>query len=239
MPLDQTRSTSPAPPLAALLLAALLPMLGACQTGGEVTGSIYPESFHDRHPIVLKDGARVLDVFVGGPGGLVPREREDVANFLAEYRRSGTGALIVQVPVGAGTNPATQQALGTIRAAAGGRATIRSYEPGDPAAASPIRLSFRKLEAKVTSKCGLWPQDLGVGDTAYSLRNEQYWNFGCAYQSNLASQVADPVDLVRGRAETPPDTGRRMYNFGQSRQGQDPSTQYKQQDSSVKQSVGQ
>ncbi len=239
MPLEQTRSMPLSRPFAALLLAALLPVLGACQTGGEVTGSLYPQDYRDRHPIVLKDGARVLDVFVGGPSGLVAREREDVTNFLAEYRRYGNGPLIVQVPAGAGTNPSTQHALATIRAAAGGRAAIRSYEPGDPTVASPIRLSFRKLEAKVTSQCGLWPQDLGVGDSSFSSRNEQYWNFGCAYQANLASQVADPVDLVRGRAETPPDTGRRMYNFGQSRQGQDPSTQYKQQDSSVRQSVSQ
>lgn len=239
MPLDQTRSASPARPLAALLLAAILPALGACQTGGDVTGSIYPQDYRDRHPIVLKDGARVLDVFVGGPSGLVSREREDVTNFLAEYRQFGNGALVVQVPAGAGTNPSTQRALATIRAAAGGRASVRSYEPGDPSVASPIRLTFRRLEAKVTSTCGLWPQDLGVSDTSFSSRNEQYWNFGCAYQANLAAQVADPVDLVRGRAETPPDTGRRMYNFGQIRQGQDPSTAYKQQDSSVKQGVGQ
>lgn len=239
MPLDQTRSASLARPIAALLLAALLPALGACQTGGDVTGSIYPQDHHDRHPIVLRDGARVLDVFVGGPSGLVTREREDVTSFLAEYRQFGTGALVVQVPAGAGANPSTQRALATIRAAAGGRAAIRSYEPGDPSVASPIRLTFRRLEAKVTSTCGLWPQDLGVSDSSFGSRNEQYWNFGCAYQSNLASQVADPVDLVRGRAETPPDTGRRMYNFGQIRQGQDPSTAYKQQDSSVKQGVGQ
>ena len=239
MPLDQTRSTSPGRPLAALVLAALLPVLGACQTGGEVTGSIYPQDYRDRHPIVLQDGARILDVFVGGPNGLVPREREDVANFLGEYRRFGNGPLIVQVPVGSGTTPSTRSALAAIRAAAGGRVATRSYEPGDPTVASPIRLSFRRLEAKVTSTCGLWPQDLGVSDSSFNSRNEQYWNLGCAYQANLASQVADPVDLVRGRAETPPDTGRRMYNFGQIRQGQDPSTQYKQQENSVKQGIGQ
>ena len=50
---------------------------------------------------------------------------------------------------------------------------------------------------------------------------------------------ADPVDLVRGRHETPPDTGRRMYNFGQIRQGQDPTTQYKQQQTTVQSSVSQ
>ena len=217
----------------ALVAAALaLPALGACQSRSDVTGSLYPADYRDRHPIAIADSSRVLDVFVEGRAGLVGRERQDVADFLAEYRRYGTGALVAQVPVGHGTNPSTRVALATIRGAAGHLA-VSSYHPSDPTVASPIRLSFKRLQAKVASKCGLWPQDLGVDDVSFNWRNQQYWNLGCAAQSNLASQVADPVDLVRGRRETPPDTGRRMYNFGQIRQGQDPSTQYKQQNTSI------
>ncbi|MDB5591294.1 CpaD family pilus assembly protein [Enterovirga sp.] len=227
------------PRLAALLLAAALPALAGCQSRGETTGSLYPSDYRDRHPIMLTDGARVLDLFVEGPNGLVARGRQDVSDFLAEYRRYGSGALIAQVPAGHGTNPNTRRALQAVGEAAGGRLAVESYQPADPAVASPIRLTFRRLQAKVASKCGLWPHDLGVSDAGFAGRNEQYWNLGCATQSNLASQVADPVDLVRGRHQTPPDTGRRMYNFGQVRQGQDPSTDYKQQATSVSQGISQ
>lgn len=221
------------PGTALLLLVAA--GLAGCQTHAEIatTGSPYPANFRDRHPIMLQDGTRVLDLFVEGPHGLATRGRQDVSDFLAEYRRHGSGAMIAQVPVGHGTNPNTRHALGLVREAAGGRLSVQSYHPTDPGVASPIRLSFRRLQAKVASQCGLWPQDLGVADAGFNWRNEQYWNLGCATQSNFASQVADPVDLVRGRHETPPDTGRRMYNFGQGRQGQDPSTNYKQQATSA------
>lgn len=223
----------------ATLLAIALPALAGCQTRQEITGSLYPSDYRDRHPIMLTDGSRVLDVFVEGPRGLALRGRQDVADYVAEYRRYGSGTMIAQVPVGHGTNPNTREALHLIRQESGGRLSIQSYRPNDPAVASPIRLTFRRLQAKVAAKCGLWPQDLGVSDAGFSWKNEQYWNLGCAAQSNFASQVADPVDLVRGRHETPPDTGRRMYNFGQIRTGQDPTTQYKLQGQSVSSGISQ
>ncbi len=240
MPLQPTRlMTSPLRRLAIVVAAAALPALGGCNTREQITGSIHPDDYRDRHPIALADGPRVLDVFVEGPTGTVARSRQDMADYLAEYRRYGSGPLLAQVPAGRGANPATRDALHTIQSATGGRVSVSGYRPLDPTVASPIRLTFKRLQAKVASKCGLWPDDLGVSDARSNWRNGQYWNFGCASQSNFASQVADPVDLVRGRHETPPDTGRRMYNFGQIRQGQDPSTSWKQPGSTVSQGVSQ
>lgn len=232
-----SRPSHPLRTLAALAL--LLPGLAACQTKEEITGSIYPSDYRDRHPIVLSDGQRVLDVFVQGHDGLVTRSRQDLGAFFAEYRQHGTGTMVAQVPHGSGTNPATRRAIGTIRSHAGGRVAVSYYRPTDPGVASPIRLSFKRLQAKVGSQCGLWPDDLGVADYKKAWRNEQYWNMGCAYQSNLASQVADPVDLVRGRQETRPDTGRRMYNFDQLRRGRDPSTEWRTAPASVMQGISQ
>lgn len=238
MPLHRTRPAA-FRSLAVATLALALPTLAGCHTREQITGSIYPNDFRDRHPIALADGPRVLDLFVEGPNGLVGRGRQDLSSYLAEYRRYGGGPILAQVPVGHGTNPRTREALHTVQRAAGGRLSVSSYRPTDPTVASPIRLTFKRLEAKVATKCGLWPDDLGVSDARSSWKNEQYWNFGCASQSNFASQVADPVDLVRGRQETPPDTGRRMYNFGQVRTGQDPSTNWKQPGVSVQQGISQ
>lgn len=232
-----TSRLRPARFLAAVTVAVALPALGACQSRGEVTGSVAPSDWRDRHPIVLADAPRVLDVFVEGPSGLVLRERQDIAAFLGEWERHGNGGLIAQVPVGIANAAATRAALASIRGAAGGRMSVQPYHPADPAVASPIRLSFKRLQAKVGTKCGLWPQDLGVSDYVSSSKNEQYWNLGCAAQSNLASQVADPVDLVRARQETPPDTSRRMYNIGQIRRGEDPTTLYKRHDGTVRNSL--
>jgi pilus assembly protein CpaD len=221
-----TASLNPASRRFALLALALLPTLGACHTKEQITGSIYPADHRDRHPIVIADRPRILDVFVGGPGGLVSRERQDIGAFFREYAEHGSGAMLAQVPRGYGTNPTTRSAIESIRSGAQGRLSISYYAPADPSVASPIRLSFKRLQAKVTG-CGLWPDDLGVSDVSRNWRNEQYYNFGCATQSNLASQVADPADLVRPHQESRPDTIRRMWNFEQLRRGRDPSTEWK------------
>lgn len=105
--------------------------------------------------------------------------------------------------------------------------------------ASTIRLSFQRLQAKVASKCGLWPQDLGGSDPRFNYGNEPYWNFGCASQANLAAQVADPVDLARGRVETHGDTLRQVKDIQDLREGKDPSTIYRQDDQNrINRSVG-
>ncbi len=228
------------PVLAMAALSALAPALGGCVT--DTTASLqpaYPSDYRDRHPIVLAQGARVLDLFPDARGGLSSRQADDLAAFVADARRSGSGALVAQVPAGTADGAATGAALSRVRAAAGGRVAVSPYSPTDPTVASPIRLSFRQLQAKVGSECGLWPMDLGVSDFAFSESNQQYWNLGCATQSNFAAQIADPVDLVRGRQMTKPDTVRRMGNIEKLRGGTDPSTQYKNEGTSVRSGVSQ
>lgn len=220
----ENRSLRRVPALA--VLAALAPALGGCFADREATGSLYPNDVRDRHPIVLADAPRTLDIFPQGPTGIDARQGVDLRAFLSEYHRYGNGPLVAQVPTGTGS--AARDAIATIRGSAGGRITVAGYRPIDPSVASPIRLSFKRLQARVSDRCGLWPQDLGVGDPGFNQRNEAYWNFGCAMQANVAAQVADPLDLVRGRPETHPDTLRRMGNIGKLRDATDPSTNYRQ-----------
>ncbi|MBV9077850.1 MAG: CpaD family pilus assembly protein [Methylobacteriaceae bacterium] len=235
-----SRRQSTFPRAAALAaLAGLGAALGGCVSEKETTGSVYPNDYRDRHPIALSQGPRSLDIFVTGPAGIDGRQRQDLADYIADHRRRGAGPIVAQVPAGPGTSPGTGRALAAIQAAAGHRITVRHYAPEDPVVAAPIRLTFPKLEARVASKCGQWPQDLGVSEPQDSYGNRQYWNFGCAYQSNFAAQVADPVDLIRPRRETPPDTLKRMHGFDQLRQGTDPSTSYRQDgQNKINQSVG-
>ena len=59
------------------------------------------------------------------------------------------------------------------------------------------------FKATVADQCGQWPRDLAIGSGADAdWSNKPYWNFGCAYQSAFAAQVADPRDLVAPQAET-------------------------------------
>jgi len=167
-----------------------------------------------------------------------------VRAFAAEYRRNGQGAILAQVPAGTRNEIGAHATLARIRAelaASGvpdGYVAVSAYPVTDPLIASPVRLSFARLAAKVTSPCGIWPHDLGVSDPREGIRNDTYWNFGCAMQSNVASQVADPVDLVRGRTEGRPDTIRRTKVIEAVREGKDPSTQYRQEGTKINQAVG-
>lgn len=234
------------PAMAALgVLAALL---SACQGDRATTGSIYPTDYRARHPIVLADGSRTLDIFVTGTGHLDPRQAADLDAFLLEYRRYGRGGLGVDLPRGVapGLGAGVERTAAAIRrfAAENGvpprEMAFSGYNVANPGLASPIRLGFRRMEAHVADACGLWPQDLGAGSPAANFRNEPAWNLGCATQANVAAQVADPVDLVRGRPEGRIDTIRRVKDIGQLRDGKDPSTAWRQDGkTSVKDAVGQ
>jgi pilus assembly protein CpaD len=82
-----------------------------------------------------------------------------------------------------------------------------------------IRLSYPKLAA-VAGPCGLWPEDLGpsLKNKSY-LENKSYYNYGCAYQRNMAAMVDNPSDLVQPRPETPAYTIRRSAAFEKYRKG--------------------
>src|SRR5664279_3155999 len=68
--------------------------------------------------------------------------------------------------------------------------------------------------------CGLWPEDRGrsIKNKRY-FENKPYYNFGCAYQRNMASMVDNPSDLVQPRSETPAYTTRRTTAFEKYRKG--------------------
>lgn len=223
--------------------AALL--LGACAKGDISTSGI-PTDTRERHPIVLRDAPRSLDVFVGraGGGGLDPRQADDVARFGEDYRRSGKGGLVAEVPTGTGRDLAARDTLEGIRrslARAGvspGALSVRTYPIADPGLASPIRLTYASLQAGLPHSCGQWPTDLGVSSYKTDATNEPYWNLGCASQANLAAQIADPLDLVRARSEGRLDTQKRMEAIKKLREGKDPSTQYRQEQTKLSDAVG-
>lgn len=226
---------------AAIAVGALA---AACSPADRVVmNKPYPFDHRERHPIVLADGQRTLDVFTGrGIGGLDERQQEDVRSFGAEYAALGKGGIRALVPQGQ-EGHAHQTLYGIRRALAksglsGAPLSIGYYAPRDPHAASPIRLTFTTLKAKVGSICGQWPGDLGSGPSIAGWRNQPYWNHGCAVQSNIASQIADPVDLVRGRPEGRIDTLRRGSNIDKLRQAKDPSTQYNAPPAQINQAVG-
>ena len=218
-------------------LAGLSVVLGACtHTDDGLTASV-PDDYRLRHPIAIQEADRSVVIFVGHErGGLSASQRADVMGLAQTWVREGTGAIVAEVPVDTPNARAAASSFREIQAvlAAGGvpprGITLRHYHPDDPRNFATITLSYPKIAA-VAGPCGLWPEDLGpsIKDPGY-FENKDYYNFGCAYQRNMAAMIDNPSDLVQPRSESPAYTARRSEAFEKYRKGNPTTTTYSDAD---------
>ena len=231
IPVDRNRAFR-----AAGALVGLSVVLGACtHTDGETTASIpvAPFDYRDRHPIAVHEANQSMVIFVGrGRGGLSASDRADVMGLAQSWRHEASGPINADVPVDTPNAAAAADAFREAQSllTAGGvpprGITVHRYRPTNPREMATIRLSYPKMSA-VAGPCGLWPEDLGVSihDKSY-MQNTDYYNFGCAYQRNMAAMIDNPSDLVQPRTETPAYTERRTEGFEKYRKGNTTTTTY-------------
>jgi pilus assembly protein CpaD len=219
------------------LLGALLGVsaaLGACTyTSGEVVTASVPDDYRLRHPIAIEEADRSVVIFVGhARGGLSASQRADVMGLAQTWVREGTGVIVADVPVDTPNARAAASAFQEVRAvlASGGVPAhgirLRHYHPDDLRTLATIRLSYPRIAA-VAGPCGLWPEDLGpsILNNSHSA-NKDYYNFGCAYQRNMAAMIDNPSDLVQPRSESPAYTMRRTEAFEKYRKGESTAATY-------------
>ncbi len=230
--LDRNRSLRVAAALVGLAVA-----LGACTHTDEAVTASYPADYRLRHPIAVQEADQSIVLFVGhARGGLSAEQRADVMGLAQNWLHEGTGAIAADVPVDTPNARAAADAVREIQslfAAAGVPArglVVRRYHPDDPRQLATIRLSYPKMSA-VVGPCGVWPEDLGssIKNKSY-FENKQYYNYGCAYQRNMAAMADNPADLVQPRPETPPYTARRSFAFEKYRRGETTAVTYPEAD---------
>ena len=211
---------------AAAALVGLAIALGACTHTEQALTASVPGDYRLRHPIAIEEANRSVVIFVGhARGGLSASQRADVVGLAQIWLREGTGAIIADLPVDTPNAWAAADAFREVRrllAAAGvppRGIVVRHYHPDDARTFATIRLSYPKIAA-VAGPCGLWPEDLGpsIKNKSY-FENKSYYNFGCAYQRNIAAMTDNPSDLVQPRSETPAYTTRRTAAFERYRKG--------------------
>jgi pilus assembly protein CpaD len=214
-------------------LVGLAVVLGACTHTEEAVTASIPDDYRLRHPIAIQEADRSVVIFVGhARGGLSASQRADVMGLAQTWLREGTGAINADLPVNTPNARAAADAFREIHAlltAAGvppRGIIVHHYHPDDPRQMATIRLNYPKISA-VAGPCGVWPEDLGpsIKNKGY-FDNKPYYNFGCAYQRNMAAMVDNPSDLVQPRPETPAYTARRMEGFEKYRKGAPTSTIY-------------
>jgi pilus assembly protein CpaD len=211
--------------------------LGACTHTDEVTTASIPDDYRLRHPIAIQEANRSVVIFIGqARGGLSASQRADVMGLAQTWLHEATGAIVVDLPVDTSNARAAADSFREIHsllAAAGvppRGIVVHRYHPDDPRQMATIRLSYPKISA-VAGPCGLWPEDLGpsIKNKSY-FENKQYYNFGCAYQRNMAAMVDNPSDLVQPQSETAAYTTRRSEAFEKYRKGNTTTTSYPESD---------
>src|SRR6202140_799550 len=194
---------------AAAALVGLAIALGACTHTEQASTASVPGDYRLRHPIAIEEANRLVVIFVGhARGGLSASQRADVVGLAQIWLREGTGAISADLPVDTPNARAAADAVREARAllAAAGvpprGIVVRHYHPDDARTLATIRLSYPKIAA-VAGPCGLWPEDFGpsIKNKSY-FENKSYYNFGCAYQRNIAAMIDNPSDLVQPRADT-------------------------------------
>lgn len=198
-------------PLAAAMATALL---AGCAGRDHIEVGSIPDDYRTNHPIVIGEKVEALDIPVAVNGYQVTRgQQELVAGFLYGYDRKTSPTVTILVPVGAANSGAASAVAGDLgrqlRRSGVADVYVAHYQADAPDMAAPIRITYTAIRAQ-TGKCGRWPADM-----LETSENKHYANFGCAYQSNLAAQVADPYDLIGPRHPSEIDAQKRSTAIGE------------------------
>ncbi|UXT23662.1 pilus assembly protein CpaD [Agrobacterium tumefaciens] len=194
-----------------VIVAALAAgLLQGCARDPMTTNAI-PDDYRTRHPITLSEAEHSLDIPVSASDSrLTTAMADNVRGFAQNYASMSTGIINIQTPSGSANSTAASRMAKQIRSTlsgagvAPGKIMETRYAASPNGDASPIRLSYVAVTA-MTGQCGQWPEDLS--DNTFA--NKNWYNFGCASQSNLAAQIANPMDLVGPRGMSPIDAERR------------------------------
>jgi len=225
------------PLIAAAAIAAAL--LSGCASRDDLTTGGIPDDYRQRHPIVVTEAEQSVDIPVASTDRrLNTAQRDMIRGFAQNYGSRATGPVYLLTPEGSPNSNAARQLRGQVRAELSARGIASSkivnssYVTLDAKDAAPIRLTFVGTTA-MTSQCGQWPKDM-INDFS----NQNYYNFGCATQNNLAAMVADPRDLIAPTPMGPSDSGRSLIVLDKYRKGEPTPAQKTGEQSGLVSAVG-
>ncbi|MEL6734617.1 MAG: CpaD family pilus assembly protein [Pseudomonadota bacterium] len=208
----QSRSAIAARSTVAVTLGLAAVALAGCsmhdpRVDTRVAGWVMPDPSM-RHPILVTDAPVFLELDAPrGATSLTYSQKAQLGSFVSDYRRDGAGLLTIGTPAGSKNRHAAQRMAQHVRHAVREMGVSNADIAVTPYHAqthnAPLKISFTRSVAHAP-ECGKWPDNL-----ANTERNNNYHNFGCAQQSNLAAMIENPRDLVEMRSSGRRDAGRR------------------------------
>ncbi len=195
-----------------ILIAGTLALAGcAGHSKSHFTVGSVPSTYKTKHPIIIDEQEQTLDIPVASDSYALPLASVSAVEGLAyNYRRSASGAVTIMMPSGSANARAARKMGDKIASVLGKsgvphhRIRMVTYDASQHGATAPVRLSYNAIKASV-EKCGQWTDDLASSQEG----NKNYNNFGCASQSNLATMIANPADLLGPRGMSEIDAARR------------------------------
>ena len=194
----------------ALLMAALISGCATYEKDHLKVGAINSD-YRTKHPIRVQQSQVAEDLMVTRDmQGMSLRQRNVAVAFIGRFKRSGAETIRIIVPSGshnaAAASRVSRDLVGLMKEEriAGKRIDVSHYHAANHGEGATIRLSFTTVTAGLDHKCGQWSEDLGQ-----THENNNYGNFGCATQNNLAQMIANPEDLVSPRGQSEIDATRR------------------------------
>lgn len=170
-----------------------------------------PKDYRTQHPIVVSQAEESEDLIVSKTMNKMSfRHQNTATSFYGRFKQSGANTLRVVLPAGSHNEAAARRVAHDVIAhlktlgLEENQVSVSRYHASNHGDAATLRLSYDSITADVASKCGQWNEDLGR-----TTENQNYNNFGCSTQNNLAKMIANPADLLGPRGESEIDAGRR------------------------------
>ena len=103
--------------LRTLVLGTATAILAGCYTARKrPCWTSIPNDYRQRHPIVLKEAPRTVELFIGNRRGtLTGAQRAEVLAFAQAWRREATGGVLIDVPSGTPNERSAAAALQEVR----------------------------------------------------------------------------------------------------------------------------
>ena len=210
--------------LSVVLAGVLLTGCASFQKDHFTVGST-PKDYRTQHPILVSQSEVSRDLIVARSAKKMSSRHRNIGTaFYGKFRQSGANTLRVLLPAGSHNEAAARRVSHDVIAhmktlgLEKHEVTVSRYHASNHGDAATIRLSYDAIIADVSSKCGQWTDDL-----VETSENQNYANYGCSTQNNLAKIIANPADLLGPRGESEIDAERRDNVINDWRAGGTPS----------------